>query len=465
LLASAGCRPASTADASGPFTDGALRLDLRHSIRNGSDEFQLARIQVEPHWRAPQVSPEQVPDWGDYRLIVSDGGGDRLLFRAGFDSNIDPEARAAATQLTARMPMPRVALHASIEKRRVGRVFQPVWKMQVDPSSSPTDLASPALSARAETILHNGPAASKVDLAIVGDGYREAEFAKFRSDAQRAVDALFSVEPFTARKRDFNVHSVFVPSPQSGATDAYRGVTKRTAFGSAYGSGEAERTLAVRDQHVLYEAASAVPYDFVLVLVNAQRYGGSAYFGGPAVVAADSAATKYLVLHELAHVIGGLAEEYYIPTPDGPTFRGNVEPWHPNVTISLNEAKWRGVTPATEVRPQRWNKAEYERAFADYVTRYSRLRASGADERAIEKLMSAERNRQAALLGKNIDRRRVGYFEGASGFAKGVFRSEVDCIMFSLQTDYFCRACASSIEQAVDLYTVSRSGTGTTAGR
>jgi hypothetical protein len=194
----------------------------------------------------------------------------------------------------------------------------------------------------------------------------------------------------------------------------------------------------------------------MLVLVNARRYGGSAYFGGPAVVAADSAAAKYLVLHEFAHVIGGVAEEYYIPAPDGPTFVGNVEPWHPNVTISLTEAKWRTANgePPFEPAPHPWNKAEYERSFAQYVSRYSKLRARGADEQTVEKLMAAERERQRALLGANRERRRVGFFEGAAGYARGVFRSEVDCIMFSLQSDYFCRACASAIERTIDLHTM-----------
>jgi hypothetical protein len=426
---------------------------VQHHVRNGRDAFELGRIRVEPHWRGPRPDPDQVPDWGDYRLIVNDAGGERLVFRAGFDSNLDPNSRAASTQLSVRLPMPRSAIHASIEKRRAGRVFQPVWSMAIDPASSAIERSPPSISARVDTIVLNGPAGSKVDLAILGDGYRDVDFAKFQSHVQRAIEALFSVAPFATRMRDFNVQSVFVPSPESGATDAYWGLQKQTRFRAAYGSGQAERTLAVHDQHALCEAASVVPYDFMLVLVNARRYGGSAYFGGPAVVAADSAAAKYLVLHELAHVIGGLAEEYYIPSSDGPMFRGNVEPWHPNVTISLNEAKWRGLAPGSEPGPHSWNKAEYDRSFADYVKRYSKLRAAGADEAAVEKLMSAERERQAALLGEDRGRRRVGYFEGAAGYAKGVFRSELDCIMFSLQTDYFCRACASAIERMIDAHT------------
>jgi hypothetical protein len=349
--------------------------------------------------------------------------------------------------------MPQSAVRASIEKRRAGHVFQPVWNMPIDLASSGIDRSPRAISTRAETIVLNGPAESKVDLAILGDGYRDVELAKFHADATRAVDALFSVEPFTARRQDFNVHTVFVPSVESGATDPYLGLRKQTAFQCTYGSGEAERTLAAHDPHALYEAASAVPYDFILLLVNVRRYGGSAYFRGPAVVAADSGAAKYLVLHELAHAIGGLAEEYYIPSPDGPTFRSNLEPWHPNVTISLNEAKWRGGAPGAQAASQPWNKAEYDRSFAKYVRRYSKLRAAGADEAAVENLMLAERERQRRLLGKNVHLRRVGFFEGAAGYAKGVFRSEIDCIMFSLQSDYFCHACSSAIQRMIDAHT------------
>lgn len=182
------------------------------------------RLRVEPYWRGLVPDPEQVPDWGDYRLNVSDSAGGRHLLRTGFDSNIDPGARGAATQISVRLPMPRTALQASIEKRRAGRFFQPVWKLEIDPASSSIDRSPLALKARAETIVENGPAASKVDLAIVGDGYREDELAKFQSDARAAAQTLFAVEPFAKRMRDFNVHTVFVPSPESGAADAYLGV-------------------------------------------------------------------------------------------------------------------------------------------------------------------------------------------------------------------------------------------------
>jgi hypothetical protein len=392
-----------------------------------------------------------MPDWGDYRLLVTDAADGTLLFRTGFDSTASPSAEAATTALSVRLPTPSRVVDVSIEKRRPGGLFQAIWRSPLDPGDAAIDRGPRRLDVRTEAIVLNGEPHRKVDVAILAEGYTEANFAKFQSDAQRAAGALFSVDPFAARKRDFNVHTVFVGSEESGATDPYLGLRRRTAFGSAYGTGEAERTLAVHDLHALHEAASAVPYDFLLVLVNARRYGGSAYFGGPAVVAADSANAKYLVVHEFAHVMAGLADEYYIASSDGPTYRGNVEPWHPNVTLSPRQSKWT-VDEATGARPTPWNKVEYDRFFAGYVKRYSRLRDAHADESTVERLMSAARERQATLLGKAGMRRQAGYFEGAAGYAKGAFRSEVDCIMFSLQTDYFCRACAAAIERMIDVH-------------
>jgi hypothetical protein len=293
--------------------------------------------------------------------------------------------------------------------------------------------------------VHHGLPRDKFDLAIVGDGYTAAEHEKFLGDAKRAAGYLFSVEPFRSRTADFNVDAVFVESSESGVSDAHLDVHRRTAFGAAYGSGHDERTLALRDERKVRDAAAAVAYDALLVIANSRRYGGSAYFGGPAVVAIDSAAARYLVLHELAHAIGGLAEEYYTPTSDGPVYRGNVEPWHPNVTTSLQTAKWKVPHDA----PTRWNKKEYERWFSMYVKRYEALRAGGASEGAVEKLMRDAAGRQAVLLGRA---RTVGLYEGADGYARGVYRAEPDCIMFSLQTAYYCTACTAALTLALDAH-------------
>ena len=84
-----------------------------------------------------------------------------------------------------------------------------------------------------------------------------------------------------------------------------------------------------------------------------------------------------------------------------------------------------------------------------YVKRYEALRAGGAAEGAVEKLMRDAAGRQAVLLGRA---RTVGLYEGADGYAHGVYRAETDCIMFSLQTQYYCAACTAALGRAIDSY-------------
>jgi hypothetical protein len=46
---------------------------------------------------------------------------------------------------------------------------------------------------------------------------------------------------------------------------------------------------------------------------------------------------------------------------------------------------------------------------------------------------------------------KVGAFEGASYEAKGLYRPEADCIMFT-RSPAFCRVCRRAIERVIDFY-------------
>jgi hypothetical protein len=49
---------------------------------------------------------------------------------------------------------------------------------------------------------------------------------------------------------------------------------------------------------------------------------------------------------------------------------------------------------------------------------------------------------------------KVGAFEGAMYEAKGYYRPEVDCIMFT-RSQAFCAVCRRAIERVIDLYSRS----------
>ena len=314
------------------FASGALRIDFLHAFRSGKETFTATNLRHEPAWAGPTARLSEDIGWGDYRLSVYDVRSDELLFRDGFDSSIAAESQASATRISVRCPLPYDEFRAVVEKRRTHTVFQRVWERSVIPTPREIDRTAPRVSTVVDVLTENGPSATKVDLAIVAEGYTESEYGKFTADAKRAMDYLFAVEPFRTRMGDFNVRAVFAESKQSGVTDRHFGVDRDTVLRCAYGSGGAERTLESTDVRLVNEAAAAAPADFVLVLANSRRYGGSAYFRGPAVVAIDSAFARYLVLHEIGHVIAGLAEEYYVAGPERAKYSGSLEPWYPNVT-------------------------------------------------------------------------------------------------------------------------------------
>jgi len=47
---------------------------------------------------------------------------------------------------------------------------------------------------------------------------------------------------------------------------------------------------------------------------------------------------------------------------------------------------------------------------------------------------------------------KVGAFEGANYEAKGYYRPQVDCIMFTRDDAGFCAVCRRAIERIIELY-------------
>jgi len=71
----------------------------------------------------------------------------------------------------------------------------------------------------------------------------------------------------------------------------------------------------------------------------------------------------------------------------------------------------------------------------------------------MDRLFTQQMDREVALLGGMPHAGRVGAFEGASYEPTGLYRSEVDCIMFTRNPVGFCRVCRRAIENVIDQYT------------
>ena len=80
------------------------------------------------------------------------------------------------------------------------------------------------------------------------------------------------------------------------------------------------------------------------------------------------------------------------------------------------------------------------------------MRARGASEEEMEAYFDEVRAETAPMMAAEAHIDKVGAFEGASYQAQGLYRPEVDCIMFTRNPDHFCRVCTGAIERVIDSY-------------
>ena len=70
----------------------------------------------------------------------------------------------------------------------------------------------------------------------------------------------------------------------------------------------------------------------------------------------------------------------------------------------------------------------------------------------MDKLFTEEREWETKLLGSQKYAGKVGAFEGAAYEARGLYRPQTDCIMFTRDEVGFCRVCRRAIERIIDAY-------------
>jgi hypothetical protein len=444
-----------------------MRVDYYHTGNDKEERFSLDRVVVEPlPWAGNPARPIDTTDRGKYFFEVADAKSGRVLYSRGFSSiygewETTAEARAINRTFSEslRFPAADAPVRITVKKRDAKNVFREAWTFDVDPRDKFVQRGASAMDVGPLIRIHNvGDPAEKLDLLVLGDGYTARERGKFERDARRLVKAFFETTPFKERQRDINVWGLVPPSPQSGVSRPSQGIHRRTPLGTTYDAFDSERYILTFENKAFRDIAANAPYDVVEILVNGATYGGGGIYGLYSTVAADSAWADYLFMHEFGHHIAGLADEYY--TSDvaylPPTER--IEPWEPNATALLDPAalKWKDlVAPGTPI-PTPWPKEAFEQHAKDVLERRRKIRAADRPEREMDALFHEQMAHDLKLLGTGAHAHTVGAFEGANYEAKGYFRPQADCIMFTRDRVPFCAVCRRAIEAILDLYSAAK---------
>lgn len=216
------------------------------------------------------------------------------------------------------------------------------------------------------TVLQNaGPAGTKINLVVVGDGFTAADQTAFDNWVDdKLIKGVFGHDYFCEDASAYNIFRINLESVDSGvstrtydehgtfndpsddtiASETHHDTALDMIFSGSwahcwleYGSHTEARLTAALDKWV-------PDYNEVLVVLNNPAYGGC---GGGGRAHVPMGVDWSVIAHEFGHGIGGLADEYSA----GRTYSGS-EPGAVNVTINTNRAslKWRQfVAPTTPV--------------------------------------------------------------------------------------------------------------------
>ena len=440
-----------------------MRLDYFHTGSAAEERFALDGATIEGAWPGAPGHELDDSNLGKYYFEVVDRKTNRVLFSRGYASiygewETTDEARQAHRTFheSLRFPEPAGAVQVTVKKRHRDNAFREVWSTVVDPKDSSVDRTAPPAARTVWAVMKNGEPGGKVDLLLLGDGYTSAEMDKWHKDARRLSETLFAVSPFRERRSDFNVWAVDTPAAESGVSRPSDGIWRHSPLRAAYDALGSERYVLTLDNKRFREIASAAPYDFIEIVVNDRKYGGGGIHNLYATVAADNAWTPYVFVHEFGHHFAGLADEYYTSDVAYSASAGRPEPWEPNVTADPGAARWRDLVRPDTKLPTGWPKEIFETIQKEIQSRRRAIRADRRPESEMEALFREEGDRTAPLLARSPHGGIVGAFEGAMYEARGYYRAQSDCIMFTRNPVGFCAVCRRAIEHVIAMYAPSR---------
>jgi len=396
------------------FAQDRLRMDLSFIGNSASQSVALSGLYHEPGWSGSPSSMIEDHEYGSYWCEVF--AEDSLIYSRGFNTLFEewlttPQARhtTMSSSQSVCIPFPQAPVRVVISYwgRTTGE-YTELFTFCVDPSDRHI-VRTQQNNYPVDRLLYNGDPSHKADIAIIAEGYTASQMDKFRTDAARMMDYVFTMEPYKSRKSDFNVWLVESPSLQSGVSVPQDGVWKSTVLGSMYDTFYIDRYLTVMDHSGIASAASGVPYDALIVLANSTKYGGGGFYNSYAIAASDDPRALPVFIHEFGHSFAGLGDEYFdseVAYED--YYPAGVEPWEPNITTLVDfSLKWGGMIAANVPVPTPATK-KYE----------------------------AE----------------VGVFEGAGYMTHGCYRPYQDCRMKTNTAPAFCPVCQKVISERIDYY-------------
>lgn len=399
------------------FTDQTLRVDYLFTGNADRQAICLDELSVLPRWAGRRHHLAELPLAGNGQITMRDAADSTVIYRTSFSALFQEwletdEAHQVTKgfENTFLLPYPKHPAVVEITLFDPHRQVRARLTHTVDPQDILIHRKGLTHITPHRYLLQSGPADRCIDVAILAEGYTEAEMDTFYRDAQTACESLFNHEPFRSLKDRFNIVAVASPSEDSGVSVPRLGEWKSTAFHSHFSTFYSDRYLTTSRLKSLHDALAGIDYEHIIVLANTDEYGGGGIYNSYTLTTAHHEDFRPVVVHEFGHSFGGLADEYFYDNDVmTDTYPLDIEPWEQNITTRVDFAsKWQDMIPEGTPLPT---------PVEDFNTY------------------------------------KTGLYEGGGYSAKGIYRASYNCRMRTNEFPSFCPVCRRALERLIKFYT------------
>lgn len=407
---------ASAKDFDEIFNDSTLRLDYIFAGTSDSAGVFLERQSKSEGWVGRRHNLDKLPYTGNGIITIKDKATGDTIYRHSFSSLFSEWQRGdeakemqKAFQNTFLTPLPKNDADITIEilDNRHRTIATSTHRYR---NGDILVEQKPKSKYPVRTIHQGGDPKDAIDVVILAEGYTADEMEKFFGHAGEVVEAMFSHEPFSSRRSDFNFIAVGAVSNDSGVSSPKVNDWRDTALGSNFSTFYSDRYLTTSNVGRIHDALTGIPYEHIIILANTPVYGGGGIYNSYTLTSSGNANFAPVTVHEFGHSFGGLADEYfYKHEVNESVYPTDTEPWEPNITTLVDfDSKWKPILKeGTPIPTQVSEKEKYP----------------------------------------------VGVFEGGGYTFKGVYRPADECRMRNNTYPSFCPACQRALNNLIDFYT------------
>src|ERR1039458_7745615 len=161
------------------FTDTTYRFDYYHTGTKGEERITTDKMYLEGEWPGSLTNLIDTLNLGEYFFRITDVASNRTIYSRGYSSLFNEwqttDEAASGTYRTfhetVRFPCPFNKFQLTILRRSKQMVFNEIFSTVVDPNGIDVHRGKTRDRKSVVELITNGDIHSKVDIAILGDGY------------------------------------------------------------------------------------------------------------------------------------------------------------------------------------------------------------------------------------------------------------------------------------------------------